>query len=145
MLPLITLGISAAGAGGGLLSAFAGARARERETREAVRRFEAGAARTLSETRALGGEAAGVSADSASLVTYMRDMRDEFRRQAEWMRKTGEAEAGLARTAGVLGAAAGLGGALFSYGAARNWWRAPTLGPSTTPAYVPGSGMPPWR
>lgn len=143
-LPLaaISLGVQALGSLGSLGSAFAGASARRREAEEQARRFELGAARTLSATRAAG-VASGVTGDSASLQTYLATMSDEFRRQAEWMRKTGSTVAGLGEQAGILGAAQGIGGALFQYGSTNNWFRQPTL--ATTPTYAPGSGMPPWR
>jgi hypothetical protein len=146
-LPLaaIGLGLGAVGAVGNLFSASAAASARRREVAEQVRRFEADAARAVSAGRAAGG-ASGIESDSASLQGYLASMSDEFKRQADWMRKTGTTQARLGMQAGILGAATGIGGALFSFGAQNNWWRDPLLpsGGAQT-SYTPGSGMPLWR
>jgi glucokinase len=59
------------------------------------------------------------------------------------MRETGETAAGLEKQSAILGAGAGLGGALFNFGAANNWWMKPAGAAAST--YTPGSGMPLWR
>ncbi len=140
----LSLGVSALGAGGSLLSAFSAAREHRRQVDEEVRRFEAGAKRTVSEATARGA-ASGVEADSGSLQTYLAAMSEEFTRQADWMHRTGYTQARAEEQAGILGAATGLGGALFSFGASNNWWREPMLATSGSSAYTPGSGMPLWR
>jgi hypothetical protein len=150
VLPLIALGVSAAGTAGKLWSAFKGSSERRLEVREQLRRFEAGAQQTLGSTRAAGA-AAGIEFDSRSLQDYLGEMASEFRQQAEWMRRAARTGDRLGRQGAVLDALTGFGGAFLTYGAQSNWWGPASPGsgssrggvgaPSTLPVASPGGGM----
>jgi hypothetical protein len=128
----------AAGAGASWLFGRAGDRQRRREVDEAVRRFQAEADQTMGSARATGA-ALGVETDSRSLTTFLSAMDEELRRQADWMRETGATESRLSSQAGVLDLASGIGGALFQFGQAKNWWQKPPLENAAASGY---SGLP---
>lgn len=98
------------------------------ETAEQVRRFNVLARRTSSEAEALG-NASGVTSDSGSLTTYLSAMQKEFSRQADWMQKAGDTRAENTDMSTLFGMAGDLGGSMFKFGAANNWFKKPTVGP----------------
>jgi hypothetical protein len=69
------------------------------------------------------GMASGVEADSPSLQAYLSSMQAEMKRQQDWMRKAGAANAGAVSTAGDIGLFTNLGGTLFNYAKQNNWWK----------------------
>lgn len=120
------LGASAVGAAARYFGGQDSARLMRRETDEEVRRFQLEAGRRVSTARAEGA-ASGVAFDSNSLQTYLADMSAEFEREAQWMRDSGYARARGVDQASTVGLVGDLGGAMFQYGAANNWWRKPSV------------------
>lgn len=116
------LGIQAGSSLVSFLGAGNQARQQRLETKEQVRRLRLQQEATLSTARAAGA-ASGVEFGSESLQLYLGAMDAEFRRQADWMKKAGYKRAATTEQAGALGFVSDLGGALFQYGAANNWWR----------------------
>lgn len=62
------------------------------ETMEQVRRYML-TARHQESLAAAEGNASGVTSDSASLTTYLNTMSSEYAKQADWMKRAGEAKA----------------------------------------------------
>jgi hypothetical protein len=122
MLAGIALGLQGASAAYSWWNSREQARQQRRETDEAVRRFEADAEKRLSGARAAGA-ASGIEFESSSLQTHLTVMRDELAREAAWMRENGATVSGATERAGDFQLVGDLGGALFSYGNANNWWR----------------------
>ncbi|SRR6266540_1166542 len=92
------------------------------ETAESLRRFEEESKRRLSTARAAGA-ASGIEFESGSIQDSLAKMSAEFGRQAEWIRTAGDRKASSTEMAGNFGLVGDLGGALFGYGNANNWWR----------------------
>lgn len=122
---------AAAGAqlGMGLLNAASSRRLARRqaelqrmETDEAVRRFRAEGTTRISAARAFGA-ASGIEVDSSSLVGHLTRMTTEFEREARWMREAGYAGARLTEQGADARFIGDLGGSLFQFGAANNWWQ----------------------
>jgi hypothetical protein len=123
---MLPLALSAISAGASLISAFGQSSAQRRQTDEQVRRMQAQAAQTVGTTQAAGA-ASGIEFDSNSLQAHLAAMKAEFERQATWTRRAGYAAADATAISGVLGAGGDLGGSLFRFGAANNWFKTPTV------------------
>jgi hypothetical protein len=117
-----SLGLSAIEAGASFLGRQEQARQMRRETDEEVRRFQRQADFRLGAARAAGA-ASGIEFESRSLQDYLGDMTSEFQRQAQWMRDAGYRKAAGVDQASTFGLVSDLGGSMFSFGAANNWWR----------------------
>jgi hypothetical protein len=119
---MLSLGLGALNAGLDISGGFDKAKRIRAETGETVRRFMLDAQRKMSSTEALG-NASGVEGDSTSLTKYLMDMGNEFRKQADWMKSSGEYMAGSAETSGMNQAIGDIGGSLFSFGQSNNWFK----------------------
>jgi hypothetical protein len=124
MFPALALGVGVAGAAASWWNRRDQADLQRAETREAVRRFERDAARTVGLARARGA-ASGVEFESRSLQDHLSAMTEEFRRQAQWMRESGYRGAATTDRAAGFGLVADLGSSLIGFGNANNWWRRP--------------------
>lgn len=82
--------------------------------------------RSISEATALG-VASGITEDSNSLKAYVDSMTKEARREEDYTIQNGETAAGASKLAGMFGAAGDLGAGIFSFGAANNWFKTPTI------------------
>lgn len=126
-LSMAALGVGALSAGLDIFGGFGKADRIRAETAEMVRRFTMKSEKTISEAGALGGGASGVTSDSGSLTKTLSDMTAEFRRQADWMRQAGEAGASASEMSGLFSGLGDLGGSVFKFGAANNWFREPSV------------------
>lgn len=125
-LSLASFGIGVGSSIAGGVLGFDQADQQRAETAEQVRRFNLLAHRTESLATAEG-NASGITSDSGSLTKYLSDMTAEFGRQADWMKTTGEQRAENTEMSALFGMAGDLGGSLFKFGAANNWFRQPTI------------------
>ncbi len=118
-------GALAGGVIGGALGFF-GAQAKSAriraQTEEQLRRTKLQQEQQLGYAQAAGA-ASGVEYDSPSLQLHLASMSAEFQRQRDWLAKTGAQQAGDISSAGTAGLVGDLGGTLFSFGKANNWWR----------------------
>lgn len=94
------------------------------QTEEQVRRLEAEQQQQLGAARAAGA-ASGADFESTSIQRHLANMAEEFRRQVNFTRRAGMNQASDVSAAGTLGLFSDLGGSLFSFGKANNWWRQP--------------------
>lgn len=110
----------------GGVSAYFGKREQARrlraETDEILRRRKLAQAQTLGTAKAVGG-GSGFEFESEGLQKYYADMAAEFARMNEWTRSAGYRQANDLAGAGKFGLLGDIGGALFSFGQANNWWQ----------------------
>lgn len=119
---IAVLGATAAKAGFSYIKGISAADQRRRETAEAVRRLKLQQAQVVGATEAAGA-GSGVEVGSKSLTSYLTQMTAEFDREADWMRKAGNRGADAADTAAGFGLLGDLGGGIFKFGAANNWFK----------------------
>jgi hypothetical protein len=123
-LSIAALGLSAFGS----LSKYYGSQEQagrlRSQTEEQIRRMRLGQEQQLGQAAAAGA-GSGVEFESASLQQHLGAMQAEFTRQRDWLAKTGGQQASDISSAGELGLIGDLGGSLFSFGQANNWWRKP--------------------
>lgn len=122
---------TAIGAGVGLLgglSRYFGSQEQARrmraQTDEQIRRMRAQQDQQLGLARAAGA-ASGIEFESPSLQLHLDNMSAEFQRQRDWLAKTGAQGSSDVSSAGTFGLISDLGGSLYGFGKANNWWRKP--------------------
>lgn len=98
------------------------AAAMRRQAEEEARR------QTLQNAQTYGGAvgtagASGAELDSNSLQGYLGAMREEMKRQVEWARRAGSTNASNVASAGAFNLGTDIGGTLFNYAKANNYWR----------------------
>lgn len=111
------------GAAFSFLSGDNKANLQRQQTDEQVRRFQDRNAQTQGQATAAG-YASGTTGQG-SLSMYLNDMSTEFRRQSDWMRQAGYAQADATQSASTFGLASDIGGSLFKFGASQNWFKSP--------------------
>lgn len=127
MLPLaltaLSAGVSVAGSVANYFGRQEQARRLRAETDEQLRRMKLANDRKLTDTRAAVG-ASGIIADGTGSMGYHLDaMTNEMRAEAEWAKKTGYQQATDLSKAANFGLLTDIGGAMFQFGSANNWWK----------------------
>ena len=123
-LSIAALGMSALGAVSSYFGKQSQAERLRAQTEEQQRRMRLAQEQQLGYAQAAGA-ASGVELESTSLQQHLASMSAEFQRQREWAQKVGDQTASDISSAGTFGLISDLGGSLYGFGKANNWWRKP--------------------
>jgi len=141
-IPAAAVGVGlAAGVVGGAMSFFGReeqARRIRAQANEADRRMKAQQEQQLGLTTAAAGASGYEIQDSSGLQQHLSAMSQEFTRQRDFAMRAARQQASDVTGAAGFGLLSDLGGSLFKFGQANNWWR-------SSPAVAPvGEWKPSW-
>lgn len=125
----LSLGSLGLGVGSSILGSVFGmnqAGAQSDETSESIRRFMRYRNKTMSTADASAG-ASGITPDSASLTKYMADMSNEFTKQIDWMKESGDRRSDSTEFSTLFDSLSNFGGAATRFGKMNNWFQSPTI------------------
>ena len=121
-LSIVSLGLGVGGSMSKWFGTHAQADAVREQTAEQVRRQRGEQQQRMGQAEVAAG-ASGAEFSSSSLQQHLTDMRTEMQRQLLWTQRAGTRQADSMETAAPLNFLSDVGGSLFSFGAANNWWR----------------------
>lgn len=120
-----------AGAAWGLYGSLRGNKARFEAEREQIRRQQAETAQVLGQGEAAAGASGLEVTAGSSMATHLATMAEQFRKNHDWAAKQAAIGKGLQDQAASVNFLSTIGGSLFNFAQAKNWWQDAPKDPTT--------------